>query len=376
MQNILSLLLIVLICVGWTDAARACNNYAELCKKSYDSITYLGAHDSPFLHDESTGYSSFGNQVFRTTTQLDAGVRLLSAQVHVDKKDHTGKRELHVCHTSCSLFDAGTLKDWLLEVRLWMDANPNDVVTILLVNSDGVDARELEGVYSEADLAHYGYVPPDPDKAPLLSNDTHPTWPTLDEMINKNERLVSFINPLKTDKENAPYLLNEFTFLWENYYQVTSHDNFTCTPDRPADQTIFGMHSSGRLFLMNHFLYEQQAFGIQVPDIANISATNAFHGPVVDQRRQPGALGDHMLACSNQVRRQPSFVLVDFFNVGPAITSVDIFNGVKTPVGRLDVSEKIVDGVTRSPASSLGAPKVVLGLVIVAAAILNLPFWQ
>ncbi|KAF2652526.1 hypothetical protein K491DRAFT_726537 [Lophiostoma macrostomum CBS 122681] len=326
MQNILVLLILVELCIGGTDAARACNNYAGLCEKPYDTITYLGAHDSPFLNDASTGHSSFGNQFIKTTTQLDAGVRLLSAQVHIGKNDETGKRELHICHTSCALLDAGTLRDWLQEVRMWMDANPNDVVTVLLVNSDGVDARELEGVYSEADLAHYGYIPPDPDRAPPLSNDTNPTWPTLDEMINRNERLVSFINPLKTDKENAPYLLNEFTFLWENYYQVTSQDNFTCAPDRPADQTVLGMHNSGRLFLMNHFLYEQQAFGIQVPAIANISTTNSFH--------RKGALSDHLLDCSNDITRQPSFVLVDFFHVGPAITTVDIFNGVRALVGR------------------------------------------
>lgn len=217
-----------------------------------------------------------------------------------------------------------------------MDSNPDDVVTLLLVNFDKVDARELEGVYSQADIAHYGYVPPNIDKAPPPSNETTQTWPTLDEMISRGERLVTFVNPIKPDLENAPYLLNEFTFLWENAYEVTDPTNFTCTPHRPANQTTYGMVQSGRLFMMNHFLYWQQAFGIQVPDIRNISTTNAWQGP--------GALGVHMMNCANQAMRQPTFVLVDFFNVGPAIEAIDIFNKVSKPVGRLPVTEEVIEG--------------------------------
>jgi hypothetical protein len=335
MHHLLSVCTLTLALVGWTDASpeRACNNSPELCSKPYDTITHLGAHDSPFLRDESTQFSSFGNQHFNTTIQLDAGVRLLSAQVHIDSNAQTGVRELHVCHTSCALFDAGPLRDWLLEIRTWMDANPNDVVTLLLVNFDNVDAKEIEGVYSEADIAHYAYVAPDIDKAPGASNETHQTWPTLATMIERGERLVTFVNGLEPDAQNAPYLLNEFTFIWENAYEVTSPEQFACTPDRPTNQTTAAeMVQSGRLFLMNHFLYWQQAFGIQVPDIRFLNTTNAWEGP--------GALGEHIVRCASEVMRQPTFVLVDFFDVGPAVESVDIFNHVSQPVGRLDVTEK------------------------------------
>jgi hypothetical protein len=328
--------------------ARACNNAPELCTKPYDTITYLGAHDSPFIRDASTQFSSFGNQFFRTTTQLDAGVRLLSTQVHIAKNERTGKRELHVCHSSCDLFDAGPFRDWLLEIRLWMDANPYDVVTLVLVNMDKVDARELEGVYSEADIARYGYVPPKINKAPPPSNDSVRTWPTLDEMINRGERLVTFVNPLKPDLENAPYLLDEFTFLWENAFEVTDPRKFSCAPDRPQNQTIDGMRESGRLFLMNHLLYWQQAFGIQVPDIRVVHTTNGWKGT--------GSLGEHIVACSNEVRRQPTFILVDFFNVGPAIETVDIFNKIEKPVGRLSVTDQIIKGGAGFRSSAVRAP--------------------
>ena len=34
--------------------------------------------------------------------------------------------EYHLCHSSCELLDAGTLENWLSEIKTWMDANTND----------------------------------------------------------------------------------------------------------------------------------------------------------------------------------------------------------------------------------------------------------
>jgi hypothetical protein len=342
---------------------RACNNAAHLCDVSYDEATYLGAHNSPFLRDRSTDYSTFGNQYFNTTRQLDAGVRLLSAQVHIARNEVTKAQELHLCHTSCALFDAGLLSDWLFEIRTWMDWNPNEVVTVVLVNPDGIDARELESHYAKADIAHYGYVSPDIRQAPPPSNESDHTWPTLGDMIDKGERLVSLIQPLTPDKDNAPYLLNEFDFAWENAYEVTDPRNFTCIPDRPDRIKISTMRETGRLFLMNHVLYWQQAFGIQVPDDRRINKTNAWEGE--------GGLGQHITRCSDQVTRSPTFVLVDFFNVGPAIKAVDAMNKVREPVGRKEITEKAVEDI-KGAAGPVQAPSfaVVLGGLTALVAIL------
>lgn len=318
-------------------AERACNNAPELCSTPYDQITHLGAHDSPFLRDVSTGFSSFGNQFFNTTVQLDAGIRLLSAQIHVASNSETKIRELHLCHTSCALFDVGLLKDWLWEIRTWMDAHPYEVITLVLVNMDGIDARELQGEYAKADIAHYGWVPADINKTPPPSSEFKQTWPTLSQMIDKGERLVTFINPINPDKENAPYILNEFDFVWENAYDVRDAGQFACKPDRPSNTTTIEQErDSGKLFLMNHMLYWQQAMGIEVPDIRNINDTNSWDGT--------GGLGTHLTTCGSQVARQPTFVLVDFFNVGPAIHAVDIFNGVNNPIGRKNVTDQVVQG--------------------------------
>lgn len=48
----------------------ACNNSPDLCDKSYGEITHLGAHDSPFVRDSSTGNSLFGDQYAYSTVYI------------------------------------------------------------------------------------------------------------------------------------------------------------------------------------------------------------------------------------------------------------------------------------------------------------------
>lgn len=111
---------------GLRPRSTACNNSPDLCSKNYGEITHLGAHDSPFVRDASTDYSTAGDQYYGTTDQLSAGVRLLTAQVH--KKDSAW----HLCHSSCELMDAGTLTSWLTDIKKWMDSNANEGMFVCL----------------------------------------------------------------------------------------------------------------------------------------------------------------------------------------------------------------------------------------------------
>ena len=214
---------------------------------------------------------------------------------------------------------------WLGDIKAWMDANPYDVVTVLLVNSDDFTAAELHQQFVTANISSYGYVPPQHTAAIQ-------TWPTLQSLIANNTRLITFIadlDPSTTQAANAPYLLNEFTFVFENPFQVTNAMNFSCVADRPAavaGNTAAAV-SSGRLSLVNHFLDLQEPFGIVVPDIANAKLTNANSGPV-------GNLGASASQCAQTFGKQPNILLVDFFDQGPAIDTVDKINGI-TPVGRV-----------------------------------------
>lgn len=324
------------------DSSTACNNSPALCSQAYNSIVHLGAHDSPFVRDASTDYSTSGNQYYNTTVQLSAGVRLVSAQVHQSNS------EWHLCHTSCDLIDAGLLSDWLKEIKTWLDNNPNDVVTVLLVNSDDATPSELAAEFTTAGIVDDAYVP--------TSTDTPPTtWPTLQEIITGGKRLMVFVASLdvSTITSNTSYLMDEFTFIFENPYDNTNTSSFTCEPDRPTavKGDISAATDSNRMALMNHFLYTVGAFDIETPDLADINTTNS-------DGTTTGALGQSLSSCKSQYGKVPTFTLVDFFDQGPAIDAVDAMNGVTSPTGRTavparDTSESVT-GSSLSKSSFAG----------------------
>ncbi|KAF2803260.1 uncharacterized protein BDZ99DRAFT_468236 [Mytilinidion resinicola] len=335
------------------SADTACNNSPSLCSKNYNNITHLGAHDSPFLRDKSTDFSESGNQYFNSTVQLDAGVRLLTAQVH-KANSTSGDAEWHLCHTSCSLLDSGTLESWLSSIKSWLDTNKNDVVTILLVNSDDAAASDLGPSFKDSGISDYAYTPPSSSAAPT-------SWPTLENLISNNTRLITFVASLTPDTA-YPYLMDEFTFVFESAFENTSPANFSsCQPNRPssvANQPSEAI-DSGRMFLMNHFLDSSELFGIETPNEDAVNVTNAATGT--------GSLGAQMEVCDKLYGREPTFVLVDFFNVGPAIASVDAANGVTDAVGRTAVTTAKVEdtgnwGVRAGGKGSVGA--VVVAMVV------------
>ncbi|KAF2083955.1 PLC-like phosphodiesterase, partial [Saccharata proteae CBS 121410] len=311
------------------STATACNNSPTLCNRAYGNVTLLGAHDSAFLRDSSTGNSIAGDQSYNTVAQLDAGARLLTAQVH-SATAADGTQEWHLCHSYCFLLDAGRLSDWLRNISTWMDAHPHEVVTILLVNSDAASAEDLDSEFVASGVKKYVYTPPSPATA---SDAAIPAakWPTLQQMIAADTRLVTFVASLANDNTGASYLLDEFTYVYENAYDNSSPDSFVCTPDRPS--TVKGnpdaAAASNRLFLMNHFLYTDLGDSIQVPDLSAINATNAESGA--------GSLGAAVRQCEGVYGRAPLAVLVDFVGDGGSVEVVDRVNGVVGAVGRAGV---------------------------------------
>jgi hypothetical protein len=152
----------------------ACNGNAALCSRAYSNVTLIGTHDSAFV-----GILPTDNQLDSVTQQLDAGIRFLQAQTHVE----SGVLEL--CHTSCAELDAGPVTDYLSTIKTWMDGNPNQVVTLLLTNGDSVDVSEFGAAMTTSGLSSYAYTPP----GQLSMSE----WPTLQELIDDGTPLVMFL---------------------------------------------------------------------------------------------------------------------------------------------------------------------------------------
>ncbi|KAL9088358.1 MAG: hypothetical protein Q9159_003132 [Coniocarpon cinnabarinum] len=406
--------LAVLSSLVYGQQQRVCNNAAALCDRSYGNITHLGAHDSFSVRNASNSYSVAADQFYTTLQQLDAGVRLVTAQVHrssggdavtnegsaigsgavaqygktspqvengassagnavatgakqaaatvasgtssaLDDAGNAlssvfggnGKRqaddlqEWRLCHSNCLLYDGGSMVDWLSGIKGWLDAHPTDVVTVLLVNSDNADAATLKSVFAASGAEHYAYTPPKTDTAPS-------DWPTLNDLIGQGKRLMVFTADLEPAQNSvAPYLMNEFSFIFENNYDNDSPSDFSCQPNRPStlENNIPQALRSNYLPFMNHFLYNKINGQIEVPAVDQIQTTNAPTGN--------GSLGDAAKACTQQWNRAPAFVLVDFFNVGNPFTVVDGLNGVSGQTsGRLLVPDT-VDAATKTPSPTV-----------------------
>lgn len=327
----------------------ACNNSPDLCDRQYSNVTHMGAHDSAFVRDSTTDYSVAGNQYYNATRALSAGLRLLSAQVH------NSNGTLRLCHTTCDLLDAGTLESWLGKIKYWMDENPNEVVTVLLVNSDDEDVSSFGEVYESSNISTYGYTP----ATTSASND----WPTLQTMIDDGTRLVSFIAAVNYST-TYPYLLNEWDYVFETAYEITSYTDFNCSLDRPTSlSSSSSAISSGYLPLMNHFLYKSLTATAMLPNVDDIDTTNSYNKTLA------GSLASEAYQCNSEWGTAPVFALVDFYSEGPAIETADILNGI-TATGRSNGTSSTSSAAASTRLSDNGGATLGLVIAIFSAAML------
>ncbi|KAJ7596669.1 PLC-like phosphodiesterase [Mycena floridula] len=302
-----------LLCSPLTNAlsvnprATTCNGHSELCSKSYGTVSFVGAHDS-----YAVGINTpFANQDYDVTQQLTDGIRLLQLQVH----NQAGV--LQLCHSDCGFLNAGTLESYLGKVKTWMDANSNDVVSILIVNIDNRPTTAFATVFAAAGLDKISYSPPS-------SSLTFQSWPTLGEMIDAGTRLVTYLDN-QADFATVPYLIDEFTNIWETAFDVTD-TTFNCDVNRTNGD------SSTHMYLINHFL-DKLVFGVPAPDVANANITNGVSGV--------GSLQTQVDTCVAANTRAPNFLLVDFYEYGGG----SVFQVAAT-----------INGVTYAPTSPIATP--------------------
>ncbi|KAF8632996.1 hypothetical protein AX15_001593 [Amanita polypyramis BW_CC] len=284
--TILSLLLFSAfdICYSHTVSRRAtvCNGHAELCNRGYGNVSFVGAHDSYAIGPTTT---LGANQDQNITRQLDDGIRMLQMQAHLQNN------QIYLCHTSCAIQNGGSLHDYLTTVKAWLDNNPNEVLTLLIVNVENLQASQYDSVFKTAGLDTISFVP---QSTPLQASQ----WPTLGSMIDSGKRLVTFLD--NGADTSYPYLLDEFTQIWETAYDVTNLP-FDCSVNRTKGD------SSTQMYLINHFL-DTLLLNQDVPDVSRLNVTNSASGT--------GSLEEQASTCTTQLGRAPNFMLVDFYEFG------------------------------------------------------------
>ncbi|SMR64081.1 unnamed protein product [Zymoseptoria tritici ST99CH_3D1] len=277
-----------------------CNGFPEFCNRQYSNITFVTAHNAAMVVPNNAA----SNQGYGIRTQLNDGIRMIQGQVHWSEQNQT----LYNCHSSCDLLNAGPWENTLVTIREFLQDNPYEVVTMLIGNSDFQPVEKFVPAIQNAGLAPYLY---EPQFVPQYRNQ----WPTIGQMILRNQRLVIFMD-YDANQDSVPYILDEFTHMWETPFSPTDRD-FPCTQQRPPDlnQTVAREQF---MYLANHNLNQQidlSAIGIDLGDdllIPNTALLNVTNG----EANQYGRLGAMSLNCTADWGRPPNFLLVDYYNIG------------------------------------------------------------
>lgn len=254
---------------------RSCNGSPDLCDRPYDRLATVVTHNA--FSTAADGY--FGpNQTHTLRRQLDDGVRGMMLDIHLDD----GLPAL--CHGVCAL-GSRPLIDGLAELRGFLDAHPDEVLTLILERY--ADPALVEAAFEEAGLLHRTWSrPPGSD------------WPTLAELLDSGAQLLVFDQDPVPDH---PWLMHFYTEGWDNDYAARSPADFSCDPLRGDP--------SHDLFLLNHFL--TQTLGS--PELAE----QVNHQPL---------LGERIAQCQEETGREVNLVAVDFYEIGDVLEVVAQLN--------------------------------------------------
>ncbi|KAJ1832416.1 hypothetical protein LPJ70_006569 [Coemansia sp. RSA 2708] len=343
MRQPLGLLFAIFLHLASALSAEPCNGHAELCSRSYRDVSFACTHNSysyppphalPVLNQErnisqqlTDGVRAFMIDVVKhhplAVESSDTGIwgkitgaigswlgNNQSAQSSSDPLEY-----VHLCHGSCALIDKGPLVDTLYVIRQFMDANPREIVTLIIENVSGFTPDELRPSFEQSGIATYAYAP---DFAP---RDTHSgyAWPTLEQLIGKNQRLVTFLDD-KADVAQVPYILPEWEYVVEiPYANIHPVENFPCNQDRPRDGV------ARDLVVMNHFVYNRATLAGENIDTPLTAQQVKDHG-----YNELASLDTHWQTCKSVWgERALNFITLDYYDIGNGsiFQLVDQING-------------------------------------------------
>ncbi len=292
-RNISPALLLLLLATGCHTAARTCNGHVELCDRPYDQVAYPGTHNAD--SNIADGFLA-PDQTYTLTRQLTDGIRVL----HMEIDAYAGGP--YLCHSACDL-GATALADGLTEVAAFVGGHPRDVFTLLMESND-VTSDDVWHAVVTAGLDRYALA------QPIAS-----PWPTLAQMIDRDKHVVLLLaDQTNTGGGSYPALLPRWTLTWETPWDNTTLGDFArCQRDRGT--------TSAPLYVVDTYLEDQL---IPTATHAQLVNDNPF-------------LIDRLLHCQDATGRLPTFVMVNYYEVGDVLEDVDALNGLAlVPSGNVD----------------------------------------
>ncbi len=320
---------------------------AQSCplQNRFDQCIFLTTHNA--FANWKDGWLGHAQQGYNTVSdQLDGGVRGLMLDTYAFD-DPANDRDVYLCHEDCRASQIDRpgplrrLEETLEEIRVFLEENPAEVVTLIFESYVGDDRWRLSQAFRDSGTEPYLFFPLAPPANWSVDADG---WPTIQWMVETNKRLVV----LSSESGPFPY---QWDYTVETVYGNDSLDGDEWCRERDESQALQGRSRS--LYVMNHFPTFQMSPEPVFAFFHGLGLASIASGISYAFNNRYDKLHDHVDACRDThpaLPTFPNFLAVDFYDVPfdePGDFVRDQVNGAPVMQGLLTPANGLATNDTR-----------------------------